>query len=179
MSKAKNFSFGIILVLAILITFFTTKYTTSKQESFKCGKEDPHPFEAPKNVSFVYRLPTSIMPLNYDLKIQPFLNPNQLYFNGSVSILVSCKESTDFIQLNANELELNKQQITVSNLNETQLKLTTIEFKNEVLTIYLDKELVKNQNYTIHIPFKGNLTTSLSGFYRSSYTDATTNGEIR
>ena len=181
MSKAKNVGFLVVLVIAVLITFGITRYATNKHESSKCTKEkDAHPEYSPKNVTKVNRLPTTISPIHYKLNVQPFIRPDQFYFNGSVSILVHCKESTDTIQLNANELDINRKWIVVSQLNssdesETRLNVSSVELKNEVLTLRLDKKLNQNENYTIFIPFTGNLTTSLSGFYRSSYKDVQSN----
>ena len=101
-------------------------------------------------------------------------------FNGSVSILISCERPTDVIQLHAkDELEINKNRITIQSANGTSWLVVGVErHDDDVLTIRLNATLIKNQNYTLFIQFKGGLTGSLNGFYSSTYTDTTTN-EIR
>jgi len=168
MSKFKNFSYLVVLVVAVLVTFGITKYTNQTEKCIK-EKESIHQ-HSPKNATKVYRLPNTIQPNNYDIKLQTFMRPDQFYFNGTVLISVNCKQSTDTIQLNANELDMKFDQITVSQANGQALNLSSQpDFKNEVLTLKLDTNLNVNENYTIFIPFIGNLTTSLAGFYRSSY----------
>ena len=185
MSKIKNFAFILVLIIAILVTFYATKYS---YESYSpnvttndTSKDKPERIFSPEiDKKQISRLTTNVVPINYDLKVQPFMRTDQFYFNGTVSILANCKEeSTDKIQLNVNGLEIANEQILIQKYNaknETELKISKIELKDEVLTLQLDKKLVKNQNYTIFIPFKGYLNASLSGFYKSDYNDVITNG---
>ena len=183
MSKVKCLYFGfiVVLVVAILITFFVTRHAHRPGDE-KCGPKPKDSFlEAPKNTTPVYRLPSNVIPINYDIKLKVFMQPyNQLfYFIGSVSILVQCNMPTRIIQMNANELQIDDRQVSVESENGTQIKVTSVDLTNEVLSIELGKSLNANGNYTVHIlSFRGNLTTSLSGFYRSSYIDPKT-GETR
>ena len=170
MSKVKVFGFVVILVLAIIITFLITRYAGPT-----CGTKESTPIpdtDSPKRTES-HRLPTNVLPVNYELKLQPFIGPREFYFSGSVSILVTCKQATDVIQLNAVELDINNQQVTVRNKNES-IKWSSVEMKDEFLTIKLAKNLVRNEKYTVFIPFRGNLTKSLTGFYLSTYADAET-----
>lgn len=189
MSKTKNIGFFVALVIAILITFFITKRAGDSEKSSECTKSDtkhpkqpsPRPEDAPfKHRQLLYRLPNTIRPLDYQITIQPFLRGDQLTFNGSVSILISCERPTDVIQLHAkDELEINKNRITIQSANGTSWMVVGVErHDDDVLTIRLNATLIKNQNYTLFIQFKGGLTGSLNGFYSSTYTDTTTN-EIR
>lgn len=184
MSKHKNLSFSAILLLSILITYCFTKYSnTDSGASFnQCPKDknlNMSDDETAKNVTKVYRLPTNVLPINYQIKIQPSMRSDELFFNGSVIILVNVLEVTNRIQLNANELEINSQQVSVSKVkNNEKFNITSFEYENEVLTLQLDRNLIINESYTIYIAFKGYLTTSLSGFYRSSYIEPKS-GEIK
>lgn len=183
MSKVKCLYFGFIIALvsAILVTFFVTKHAHQPGDG-KCATKPKEPFlESPKNVSIVNRLPSDLQPINYDLKIRAFMQPQDrlFYFTGSVSILVHCKVSIRTIQLNANELKIDEQSVSVESENGAPVAVSSVDLTNEVLSIELDRKLNANENYTVHIPsFMGNLTTSLSGFYRSSYLDPKT-GETR
>lgn len=168
MSIIKGVGFVLAIVVAVLVTFFITHYTS------KCKTPDnkPIPDGAPtKNMSKAIRLPTNVWPLNYDIKLQTYLRPDQLSFNGSVSITVACRKSTKKIQLNANELEIKEQQVKVLDGNKA-LRIKKFTYENEVITLDLDDNLRENQNYSINIIFRGKLTSGLSGFYRSSYTNS-------
>ena len=50
---------------------------------------------------FDYRLPSDVIPLGYDLELQPDIyNNGSHFFNGSVSIDVECLNDTSIITLN-------------------------------------------------------------------------------
>lgn len=168
MSKAKVFGFVVVLVVAILITFFITKNALT----YSCGEKDKKsiPEEDAPQQAQSHRLPTNVLPINYGLKLQPFIGPNEFHFNGTVSILVNAVEATDVIQLNAYQLEIPDQQVVISGRNVT-VKVSSMELKDQFLTFKLATSLTRNQNYTLFIPFRGNLTKSLEGFYLSSYVD--------
>lgn len=179
MSYLKKIAFVIILVVAILITFYLTKYTNFN-ESNSCSdnkSKDDKPIINKKKEN--YRLPTNIIPLNYVIKIQPFMNPNQLYFKGSVLISVNCKESTNSIELHSKDLEIDREKILIKNedddFDSPKFNLTDFNYKDEVLKLKLKENLNKGDNYTIYIEFKGYLHNNLVGFYRSSYIDSNTN----
>ena len=169
MSKLKVFGMVVVLVVAILITFFITK----NANTYSCGDKDKKsiPEGDASQHTDSHRLPTNVIPISYDLKLQPFVGPDEFHFNGTVSILVTCKEVTDVIQLNAYQLEIHDQQVTVKSGKNLSLKLTNLELKDQFLTLKLATSLKQNENYTLFIPFRGNLTKSLVGFYLSSYID--------
>lgn len=157
---------------AILITYFSTKYANPGcvREAKKERSAEVIQSEA------IYRLPTSVILVNYELKIQPFLRPDDFYFNGSILVLLHCRKSTSKIQLHANDLEIHEQQVTVRSVsNGSQIRLIGLKLTDDLLTLKLDQNLRQNENYTLFIPFKGVLTTSLGGFYRSRYFDSQAN----
>lgn len=183
MSKVKCVYFGFIVVLvaSILVTFFVTKHAHGPGVDKCPPKHKDFLLDAPRNTTPVYRLPGNVTPLNYDIKLKVFLQPQDelFYFTGLVSILAQCNTPTKIIQLNANELKIDFSLISVENEQGDSIKVASVDLTNEVLNIELERNLEAKKNYTIHIPaFKGNLTTSLSGFYRSSYNDPET-GETR
>lgn len=173
MSKVKGLLFLVVLVAAILITYFSTKYASPGCVGEKKKKE--HSAEVVQSEA-IYRLPDSVIPVNYELKIQPFLNPTDFRFNGSVLILLHCRTPTNNIQLHANGLEIHEQQVAIRSVaNGSQIRLVGLKLEKDLLTLKLDQNLKQNEDYTLFIPFKGILTTSLGGFYRSRYFDAQAN----
>jgi len=175
MYNLKYSGFILVGVLSCLITFGVTTYFNNQE--IKCTKEpELSPDMVAKNHTKALRLPRDIIPINYDIKLQPFMRLDQLFFKGSVSILLSCQNETDKIQLNVNELEINNTEIVVGLMGRDdrviqRLKVQNTNLKSEILTVELDQNLRTDERYSIFIPFKANLTTSLAGFYRSSYTD--------
>lgn len=186
MNKLKSFFYLIVLLISILITYQLARRSNDSIDSiesnrnFSCSKANDLPIEESiKNITQAYyRLPNHLVPINYKVLIRPFMNPDDLYFRGNVLITVRCLNSTNIIQLNSNELEFNEQIRINEQTNNRTIKINNLTLDNEVLTIHLDRFLEQNSNLTIFISFKGNLTTSLSGFYRSSYMEPQT-GETR
>ena len=171
MSKAKSIGLLVLVVVAVLITYFSTKYNIPSCVS---EKEKEHTDVANKSEA-IYRLPTAVQPVNYDLKIQPFLQPDDFHFNGSVLISVQCRTPTSTVQLHASGLEIPEQQVVIRTVNGDQIRLLRLKLKDDLLTLELDQSLKENASYTIFLPFRAPLTTSLGGFYRSRYFDSKAN----
>lgn len=160
--------------MAIVATFFITKFATNqdccstKKDEFKEITD-----EIPETAE-VYRLPTNVLPINYNIKLQPFILDTHFNYTGSIEILIECKESTNLIELNAAGLDihLNEMKIHEDDHTKTGFKVTKHVYKDEVLKLELDRKLNANKNYIIYMPFTGKITNSLVGFYRSSYFDS-------
>ena len=161
-------------MIAILITFFITRNAST----YSCGEKDKKSIpeeDAPKHPES-HRLPTNVLPVSYEIKLQPFVGPSEFHFNGSVSILVNVKAATDVVQLNAFQIEIPEQQVVIRSVaNNATVKVSSVELKDQFLTFKLSESLKQNEDYTLFIPFRGNLTKSLVGFYLSSYVDSNKN----
>ena len=57
------------------------------------------------------RLPTAIIPLNYDLTIKPDLT--KFTFEGSLIVTIKVNQETEYITLNVNEVVIGKEGLTV------------------------------------------------------------------
>ena len=62
-------------------------------------------------------------------------------------------------------------------MNCTKISTKSILYDQlrEIYTINMNNECVQGRNYTLSIKYVGQISDSLAGFYRSSYTDASGN----
>ncbi|XP_070069334.1 aminopeptidase N [Drosophila takahashii] len=122
-----------------------------------------------------YRLPNSVEPLHYNLRILTYLNSTDQMFEGSVKIDILARESTKNITLHAAYLKIHEDRTSVSSEAEKN-SVTGIEI-NELYnfyTLHLSRELKKGEIYQLEMHFEASLNDSLSGYYKSNYTDAVT-----
>ncbi|XP_017077388.1 aminopeptidase N [Drosophila eugracilis] len=122
-----------------------------------------------------YRLPSSLEPLHYNLRILTHLNSTDQRFEGSVKIDILARESTRNITLHVAFLKIEEERTSLSFKQETN-SITSIE-TNELYNFYilhLSQELEKDQIYQLEMHFAANLNDSLSGYYKSNFTDAIT-----
>ncbi|KAF5289209.1 hypothetical protein FQR65_LT00096 [Abscondita terminalis] len=123
------------------------------------------------NKSIDVRLPLSMVPDSYDVKLIPFLQEDNFTFHGEVNIRINVTAKTTNITLHADELIINEASITVRdnlNISIPVLKVGN-DSEKEFLVIYLTKELNSGKQYNVHIEFTGVLNDVMQGFYRSSY----------
>ncbi|KAK9511955.1 hypothetical protein O3M35_000511 [Rhynocoris fuscipes] len=175
----------IVLLLAIsfsLMYLLVPKCPCSLQPPIKSTQSSVKP------VPLYVRLPTSVSPIAYDIRLIPFIWPGNFTFNGDVTIIVNVTQETSNITLHATELailQVNLSRISDNNLvtsssstyvtdavedirNAINIDKTELEKEREFLIIYPDKSLKPGQ-YKLSIKFVGILNNALNGFYRSSY----------
>lgn len=138
------------------------------------------------------RLPKTMFPLTYNIKLIPFLFEKNFTFNGDVKIVVNVTETCQNITLHAMAIKIHEQDVTVRLLNSSNVDANRnrtiitneantigddfipirrryfVESK-QLYIIEFNKTLVKNALYEIHIKYTGILNEYLQGFYRSSY----------
>ncbi|MCB1247528.1 MAG: M1 family metallopeptidase [Acidimicrobiia bacterium] len=114
-----------------------------------------------------YRLPKSITPIHYDIRLEPDLDDAS--FAGQVGIDVDVHEATSSVVLNAIELALTS--ATVTQGDRVLGGTVSLDDDAERATLTLDGELAPGQA-RIEITFTGILNDDLRGFYRSVYTNA-------
>lgn len=131
-----------------------------------------------KGREFAYksiRIPKDIRPLHYDL----FLHPNltSLEYDGKVKVLLKCFRTTNRIIFHKKGLKT--QRVKVTDKRNAEIKVTDISENKErsLVILKLDKELSKDEEYTLSMDFSGKLAGNMEGFYKSEYT--TKSGEKR
>lgn len=124
-----------------------------------------------------YKLPDKVVPTHYDLKLAFNLEPpDNFTYSGIVDIMITSLQPTDTIVLHAISYTIDKENIKVTGDDDKSLKVldATTNEETEFLTIQLENNLKGGSNYSLVIPFHGQLKDDLVGIYISQYKDRTT-----
>ena len=118
-----------------------------------------------------YRLPTTVLPARYDLKLEPDLE--RFTFKGEETITVTIREPVSEILLNAVELEIHE--VSAGDARDRVVRgTTTVDEKTERARLSFPEALAPGE-WRLTLTFTGVLTDKLHGFYRSRYKDANGN----
>ncbi|XP_071955339.1 aminopeptidase N-like [Antedon mediterranea] len=118
-----------------------------------------------------YRLPRDLIPSHYDLHVRTDLV--NFIFEGSVTITFTCESKTNYILLHSKQLAIDRNTaIVIESNGGNVLKIVDLRFYpvNEYLLVELTDNMMVGREYNLTLSFNGNLTDSLNGYYRSSYT---------
>lgn len=125
-----------------------------------------------------YRLPRSIKPQHYNLRIMTHLeNPKRFIFTGDVEILLRIIQSTNNITLHAgaslNIAECNTGvQLMKYHCNELiEIKSMQRQSKYNFVILHFEQYLQRGQRYTLRMRFWSRLGQGMAGYYVSSYQD--------
>lgn len=126
------------------------------------------------------RLPRSILPILYEIKMIPYLFRNNFTFAGEVQILINVTENCQNITLHAIALTIADKDVRVRKINGDTLQAPAsdpIGIKSQYFleakqfyVIELNDALQNGSLYSVEIKYTGVLNDILQGFYRSSYT---------
>ncbi len=114
-----------------------------------------------------YRLPRNVIPVHYDLLLEPDLDT--FTFAGTVGIRIGITESTSEIVLNCAEIEM--QSVSLRD-GDVEIEVTDISHDDEIdrATLAL-AEPARPGTYTLTIAYTGLINDQLRGLYRSIYKD--------
>ena len=112
-----------------------------------------------------YRLPRTVVPSRYDLRLEPDLSAAT--FAGAETIAVTVAEPVRAIVLNAAELQVTLAELTLSS-GAILRPTVTLEEATERCHLNFAQE-VPAGNHRLRLTFHGILNDKLHGFYRSSY----------
>ena len=115
-----------------------------------------------------YRLPRTVLPTLYDVRIRPDLDAET--FAGTVTAHIAVSQPVDNIVLNAKELGITS--ATLTRNGSPAVRITSIETDAELerFTLALSEQLVQG-DYQLEMTFTGLLNRKLEGFYMSTFTD--------
>ncbi len=112
------------------------------------------------------KLPEHITPEKYLLQFKPDLV--NFVFEGNETITIHIKKPTRTISLHSKELEIKLAELF---LNKEKYSPINIVYDQKAETVtFLFKTSIRPGKYSLKILFKGILSDSMRGFYRSSYT---------
>lgn len=111
------------------------------------------------------RLPTTVVPELYELQIYPDLETD--VFTGSVNISARVQKATKTLFLHAVAMTISRVSLAHSGATVSPVK-TFFYPENEFLVLEFNEE-VEEGDVVLQLQFKGNLTNSLAGLYRSTY----------
>lgn len=122
------------------------------------------------------RLPKTMHPISYELKLIPFLFEGNFTFEGDVRIKVNvttnCKNVTlHAIGLNIKETKIWKIENSTQTKTRTSINISDqkVMVADQFFVIIFPNDLEANSTYEINIKYNGTLNENLQGFYRSSY----------
>ncbi|KAK1160919.1 aminopeptidase Ey-like [Acipenser oxyrinchus oxyrinchus] len=120
------------------------------------------------------RLPDSLKPLEYDVKLWPRLTPNAdgLYiFTGNSTVIFECVNTTSLILIHSKKLNFTTPAQLRGYAGSTPPAITDsfMQKETEFLVIQLDSNLEAGKTYSLFTEFVGELADDLAGFYRSEY----------
>src|SRR4051812_48533069 len=113
-----------------------------------------------------YRLPRTVLPRRYELRIEPDLGAAT--FTGTEDVAVEVVEAVDRIVLNAADLAVDRAWLVGADGRRDVT--TSLDEQSERLTLLLDGT-IEPGDWTVHLEFRGTLNDKLKGFYRSVFTD--------
>ncbi|XP_069972068.1 aminopeptidase N-like [Penaeus vannamei] len=177
LTKAKAAAGGavvvVLMVAAGLVGHFATPQTTCEEvEQTTTTTDTPTTTQATPTLEN-YRLPTSLDPLHYVVKLQPHVNGN-FSIMGHVEIEMVVLEKTSNITLHMAEITVYDDTIVLKNKadqNDLQIKDHEYDPSREFFIVHLAEELSVNTEVVLSMDFEGYLNDELRGFYRSTYTN--------
>jgi puromycin-sensitive aminopeptidase len=114
----------------------------------------------------VYRLPASVKPQHYEIRLEPDLK--NFTFSGEETVAIEVYEAVNEIQLNA--LELTIDEVSLSREGHKLSGKAELDEVNERAILNFDTK-VEPGRWSLRIKFRGILNDKLHGFYRSQYKD--------
>ncbi|XP_027211538.2 aminopeptidase N [Penaeus vannamei] len=121
------------------------------------------------------RLPGSLKPLHYLVKLQPFINGNLSVF-GYMEVEMEVLEPTSNITLHMADIITKNDTIKLHTAVQTPgrdlwIKKHEYDHGRQFYIAHLTRELQKGRKYVLSMEFLGYLNDKLHGFYRSTYMD--------
>lgn len=116
------------------------------------------------------RLPTTIRPEKYYLKLTPYIFNSNFTFYGEVSIDLVIKNETDRVTFHGVELLFHRINIKHKKSGRSikiHKKVEDVPRQFHILILY--ETLKQGDVYVLNITYTGILNDNLHGFYRSSY----------
>jgi aminopeptidase N len=118
-----------------------------------------------------YRLPITVLPSHYTIRLVPYFEDRNFTFDGEVEITVNATTDASAITLHYHDMDIIGSPTVVSlpAFQELEVVNTTYENVTSFFKMELNETLLRGQEYLIRIKYVGNLNDDEVGFYRSYY----------
>ncbi|ROT77106.1 Aminopeptidase N [Penaeus vannamei] len=154
---------------------------TSVETPFSAGESAGVPNSSGAISEAATRLPLSLKPLHYLIRLQPFVNGNFSVF-GYMEVEMEALEPTSNITLHMLDIITKNNTVKVKVLvlvlhsggveqRQVGIKRHHYDPVRQFYVAHMDEELIKGERYTLQMEFLGYLNDQLRGFYRSTYRD--------
>ncbi|XP_037803061.1 LOW QUALITY PROTEIN: aminopeptidase N-like [Penaeus monodon] len=178
LTKTKAIAGGAVVVALIvaagLVGHFATPQTACEElQQTSTTTDTPTTTQTPPTLEN-YLLPTSLEPVHYVVKLQPYVNGN-FSIMGHVEIEMVAREATSNITLHMADITVHEDTIMLKNkadLSAIQTTAHEYDASREFFVVHLAEELLVNEELVLSMDFEGVLNNELRGFYRSTYTNA-------
>ncbi len=100
-------------------------------------------------------LPRSILPIHYDLKIEPNHNSNQ--FLGTITVQLNVTESTNIIKIHSYLLTVTDPKVTDSSDQSIKIKSFIYNQQKQYHTFELNNQITVGNDYSLTLSFNGSL----------------------
>ncbi|XP_063887279.1 aminopeptidase N-like [Scylla paramamosain] len=141
------------------------------------GKEEIDVKNTTQPLNKNFRLPASLRPTHYIVRVQPYINGNYSV-RGSVQIDIEVLQSTSNITLHVSTMDIHVQDIQLEAAEGDEEGASIPRFTHfvdnldvEVFTAHLDGELEAGRRVRYTVPYEGTLEHYMGGFYGLHYTD--------
>ncbi|MBI4177350.1 MAG: M1 family metallopeptidase [Candidatus Aenigmarchaeota archaeon] len=115
-----------------------------------------------------YRLPGNVIPVRYDIKLEPDIEKS--VFLGEETVEIEVKKQTKTVSLNSEDLKIVSAELVAANGKSVLSEKITEDRSRQALSIHFRNNLSPGKAKLL-IKFSGNLNDQLRGFYRSKYTN--------
>ncbi|XP_064598635.1 puromycin-sensitive aminopeptidase-like isoform X2 [Liolophura sinensis] len=112
------------------------------------------------------RLPTDVVPVNYDIRLEP--NLKTFVFKGSEKIDVQVNKPTSKIVINSADIEIQAASYQAAGASDKVDAKVDFSVEDETVTFTFPADLQAGKG-TLSLDFTGELNDKLKGFYRSKY----------
>jgi aminopeptidase N len=118
-----------------------------------------------------YRLPITVLPSHYTIRLVPYFEDRNFTFDGEVEITVNATRDSSTITLHYDDMDIigSPTVVSLSGFQELEVMNTTYDNVTSFFRMELNETLRRGQEYLIHIKYVAKLNDDEVGFYRSYY----------
>ena len=175
---------ALIVTAVLAVIFLVALIAALARPAAQCSSEEAAATRAaattppPKTTDKTFpwnniRLPTTVVPLAYDL----FMHPNLTTFTfvGTVVITLDVRKDTNFFLFHMKKLYISSYDLykSGSKIGVYANKLAIVKWldneANEQVYVESEEPLVAGEHYVLELSFNGSISDGLAGFYRSAY----------